>query len=286
MIEQKQLPDSFEAIVRDIYLPLAQIILDKKQDKPLLVSINGAQGTGKSTLTAFLKKILESEHSCSATELSLDDFYYTRNERAQLSEKVHPLLITRGVPGTHDADLIESVLDAMMNRQPCKVPKFNKANDDRCNDVDWFDCKGPVDVILFEGWCNNAPVQNQKELAKPVNDLEANEDAEGIWRHYANEQLKDYHRRFFRHANMCIMLNASDFDHVYHWRSLQEKKLRLSSFLTQQHVMSEQELKRFIQHYERISRHALSYLPDIADIVLPFEKDHSIAGIIQKDISS
>lgn len=282
LIEQMRLPTSFEKTVRDIYLPLAKIIIDKKKQQPLLININGAQGTGKSTLTGFLKKIIESELTCEAAELSLDDFYYTRNERQQLSMQVHPLFITRGVPGTHDTALLENTLDALINRQPCTVTRFDKASDDRYDESGWTYYKDPVDVILFEGWCNGSPVQELDELARPINELEANEDTDGAWRHYANEQLKDYHERVFRHADMSIMLNAMDFERIYEWRSLQEKKLKArASTLSQQHVMSDAALKRFIQHYERISRHSLSHLPQLADIVLPVAEDHSITGIVQ-----
>lgn len=279
LIEQMRLPDSFEQIVHSIYLPLARIIIDNKQQQPLLVSINGAQGTGKSTLTSFLKSIIESELGCKVAELSLDDFYLTRSERRQLSMQEHPLFITRGVPGTHNIDLLENVLDALMNRQPCTVPRFNKAVDDRYDESGWTDYKTPVDVILFEGWCNNSPAQSLQELASPINELEANEDADGSWRHYVNEQLKVYHRRVFSQTDMCIMLNAINFERIYEWRSLQEQKLR-AIVSDQRHVMSDVELKRFIQHYERISRHTLTHLPAIADVVLPIAADHSITGLI------
>lgn len=289
LIEQLSLPHDFETIVHDIYLPLAKIIIDKKQDQPLLVSINGAQGTGKSTLTTFIKHIIESQLSYHVADLSLDDFYSSRSRRQQLGREVHPLFVTRGVPGTHDAELIESVLDALMNRQPCTAPRFDKASDERCAKSEWVVYREPVDVILFEGWCNHSPAQSLDELTDPVNELEACEDAEGIWRHYANEQLINYHERFFRHADISIMLNAVEFDRIYAWRSLQEKKLRQAasastSAAQQQHVMDDKQLKRFIQHYERISRHTLAHLPHSADVVLPIAANHSITDIIQNHV--
>ncbi|MFV9614309.1 MAG: phosphoribulokinase [Gammaproteobacteria bacterium] len=289
LIEQLSLPHDFETVVRDIYLPLAKIIIDKKQDQPLLVSINGAQGTGKSTLTRFLKHIIESQLSCHVAELSLDDFYSSRSRRQQLGREVHPLFVTRGVPGTHDAALIENILDALMNRQPCTAPRFDKASDERCAESEWVVYREPVNVILFEGWCNQSPVQSLDELVNPVNELESSEDAEGIWRHYANEQLINYHERFFSYADISIMLNAVEFERIYAWRSLQEKKLRQAvsastSATQQQHIMDDKQLKRFIQHYERISRHTLAHLPHSADMVLPIAADHSITGIVQNHV--
>ena len=283
MIEQMRLPDSFSAIVEQTYLPLSKIIIEKKSSTPLFVNINGAQGTGKSTLTAFLKTIIETETQSRVAELSIDDFYLTRKERRQLSEDVHPLFITRGVPGTHDIDLIEQVMQALSHGRACSIPRFDKAADDRHHEARWTDCDEVVDFILFEGWCNSSPVQSEEELVEPVNELEAREDAEGAWRRHANQQLKQYHDRIFDHADLSIMLNAGEFERIYEWRSLQEEKLRRSSG-DSEHVMDEAQLKRFIQHYERISRHTLSHLPQRADVVLPIAEDHSITGIIQNNV--
>jgi D-glycerate 3-kinase len=285
LIKQMQLPDSFYETVNNIYLPLSQIILHRKKNQPLLVSINGAQGTGKSTMTTFIKHIIESEMKCHVANLSLDDFYSIRKERKRLAEAVHPLFVTRGVPGTHDVVLIEQVLDKLVNQQPCRSPRFNKTIDDRYDESKWADYNNPVEVILFEGWCNNSPAQSQQMLARPVNELERNEDPQGVWRQYVNEQLIDYQQRLFNRADMCIMLKAPDFECVYEWRSLQEQKLKTdSAYPEQNRVMNETELQRFIQHYERISRHTLSHLPATADVVLPLAADHSIKGIVQNHI--
>jgi D-glycerate 3-kinase len=278
-----RLPESFELIVRDIYLPLAERIIARKHDQPLLISINGAQGTGKSTLTTFLKHIIESEQQYSVAAFSLDDFYLTRSGREQLAKQVHPLLLTRGVPGTHDLGLMVDVIDALMNRHACKAPRFDKAIDDRYPESEWYEYEQPVDIILFEGWCNSSPFQSSQELAEPVNELEAEEDREGVWRDYCNDKLQVYHQQIFDHADMSIMLKAPDFERIYEWRRLQEHKLRASTPSDQQHrIMDDDQLRRFIQHYERISRHTLEHLPEIADIVLPITAEHAITGIEQK----
>ena len=290
LIKQRQLPDSFHEIVSNIYLPLSQIILQRKKDQPLVVSINGAQGTGKSTMTTFLKQIIESEMKCHVADLSLDDFYSVREKRMLLAEKIHPLFATRGVPGTHDVALLEQVLDQLVDQQPCKVPSFNKAIDDRCDESEWTHYNDPVELVLFEGWCNNSPAQSQQALEKPVNALEENEDPQGVWRQHVNEQLIDYQQRIFNRADICIMLKAPDFDCIYEWRSLQEQKLKEqemeagSAYRKQSRVMNASELARFIQHYERISRHTLAHLPKTADIILPVAADHAITGIVQNDM--
>ncbi|MBE9564782.1 MAG: hypothetical protein IMF17_06005 [Proteobacteria bacterium] len=287
LINEMQLPDNFDETVSNIYLPLTHIIADRKKDRPLLVSINGAQGTGKSTMTTFLKHILESESKYKVADLSLDDFYSRRSDRIILADKVHPLFVTRGVPGTHDVALIEQVLGRLLDRQPCSSPRFNKAMDDRCAEPAWQQYSEPVDIILFEGWCNNSPVQTQAALQEPVNALERDEDAQGVWRQYANERLAEYQQRIFNNADFCIMLKVPDFECVTDWRTLQEQKLReknKANKLTR--IMDEAELKRFVQHYERISRHTLATLPAIADVVLPVDRNHKITAIVQNQNSA
>ena len=280
LIRDKVLPADFYRTVVDIYCPLAKMIMDKQQTQPLLVSLNGAQGTGKSTMTSFLKLIIESENKTNVAELSLDDFYLRREERKELAEKIHPLLRTRGVPGTHNVPMLENVLDDLNNRRSCVVPKFDKAVDDQCSKDKWLAIDKPVDIILFEGWCNNSPPQSADELKQAINELEKNEDAGGVWRQFVNDKLIEYRQKVFQYADICIMLKAPDFESVFSWRRLQEKKLRASVFSgAALKLMGDDELKRFIQHFERITRHTIEHLPTAADIVLPVENDHSIRGI-------
>ena len=278
------LPETFVDVIQDIYFPLSELILEKKQNKPILVSINGAQGTGKSTLTAFVKLILESEINIRVAALSLDDFYKTRTERNQLAQDIHPLLKTRSVPGTHDLSMMENTISAMLNKQSCTVPIFNKAIDDRLDQKDWVSYDKDIDIILFEGWCNNSQAQASNELINPINDLEEKEDPQGVWRHYANENLDKYYHQLFKHADIQIMLEAPDFDHVYQWRKVQEQKLKSRNDV-QSKIMNDDELNRFIQHFERITRHALDCLPSATDVLIPIDENHSVQTIIRNNNS-
>ena len=110
-LDDEQLPDSFVEIIANWYRPLANQLTEmrQQQDRPLIVGINGAQGTGKSTLAKFLSLML-TQQPFRVANLSLDDFYLDSNRRDQLARDVHPLLATRGVPGTHDLAMAEQVL--------------------------------------------------------------------------------------------------------------------------------------------------------------------------------
>jgi len=179
--------------------------------------------------------------------LFLDDFYKTRSERNQLAQDMHPLLKTRGVPGTHDLSLMEKTISAILNKRSCVAPIFNKVIDDRHDQSNWVNYDNNIDIILFEGWCNNSQKQASSELIKPINDPEENEDSQGIWRHYANENLDKYYHQLFKLADIKIMLEAPDFNRIYQWRKVQEQKLKaLNTNVVQNKIMNDDELNRFI----------------------------------------
>lgn len=283
-IKKRSLPDDFIQTVQHWYLPVAEQIVRAKNNsqKTFLVSFNGAQGSGKSTITAFLRLILIHQFNLNTVEISIDDFYLTRQDRQQLANDIHPLFTTRGVPGTHDVQLAVDTIKCLQGcsqDKPCAVPQFDKAIDDRKPEAQWPVISEPVDVILFEGWCNHAPVESTQQLELAINDLERNEDAEGIWRRYANQQLAEYHRKLFDQAGLLIHLKVPSFKKVYEWRGLQEKKLAQDNSEKNHAIMNEPQLQRFIQHYERFTRLCLQKLPDSADIVLTLNAQHAIESI-------
>ena len=57
----------------------------------------------------------------------------SKKDRKLLSKKKHSLLMTRGVPGTHDVDLMLNFFKKIKakNFKRLQVPAFNKAIDDR-----------------------------------------------------------------------------------------------------------------------------------------------------------
>ena len=278
-----QLPESFHSIISNVYLPLAKKITNQTTvGGPLFISINGAQGSGKSTLTQFLKLILQQVFNHNVVAFSLDDFYLTRAQRKDLAASVHPLLVTRGVPGTHDLVLMQSVMRDLLAQRACRIPVFDKAIDDRVGTEQWQEQNSAVDIILFEGWCNDSPPQNNSELVEPINQLESSEDSDGTWRRYVNQQLGEYRQSIFKDCHFRIFLKVPGFDQVFQWRLLQEEKLRAQSNHGKAlRIMTESELRRFIQHYERITRHTLANYAKQADIVLSIDARHSIRNIVE-----
>lgn len=263
LIAEHELPADYIDVVEGHWAPLAEHIA---QTRPKVVGINGAQGSGKTTATAFLGTLLAERHQLLARVVSLDDFYLTRAERQELAENDHPLFATRGVPGTHDVPLMEAVIDDFLAGRETRLPLFNKALDDR--DMDRTIGAIPADVILFEGWCIGAVPQPAAALREPVNALEAKEDADGRWRREVNRRLATDYAELFGRIDLLVMLKVQSWDAVRANRLKQEQKLGDGPA-----VMDEAALDRFLMHYERLTRWQLEEMPGRADIVIPIGPD-------------
>lgn len=286
-----RLPADFADTVERWYQPVAEDIaaLRARSSTPLVIGVQGVQGSGKSTLARFLQLILQNEYGLQTVVLSLDDFYLTHRERFELAETVHPLLITRGVPGTHDVHLASEIIDMLRKLRPGQqiaIPRFNKAIDDREPASHWDSVSGPVDIIIFEGWCVGASAQPDEELHLSANALEAEEDKDGVWRKYVNDQLKQDYAKLFSCLDRLGVLSAPSFECVFRWRLLQEQKLKEKWEKEQPNqpckIQTPEQLRRFISHYERISRHCLATLPEKADWLLALDENHRIAQLTKK----
>lgn len=244
-----------------------------------VMGIYGAQGSGKSTLAAYLAARFKAEAGRSALVLSIDDFYLTRAERQNLSNTVHPLLITRGVPGTHDVPLLVHTLERLVDfKEPLSIPRFDKLADDRVP-VDQFDqVTEPVDLVILEGWCIGVTPEPTTKLLAAINGLEAAEDETGAWRTYVNNQLRDQYQSVWARLDFLWALVAPNFEAVYGWRLEQETKMAESRGLA---PMSPSELARFVSHYERLTRHSIESMPERADLCWFLDQSRKVVQIEQ-----
>ncbi len=286
-----RLPQSYADTATRWFLP----ILDKLfrigdyRNKTVVIGINGCQGSGKSTLAALAVDLLKTLYGKSAVAMSIDDFYLTLAQRQALAKSVHPLLLTRGVPGTHDLDLAQSTLSSLIDGVGAvKIPQFNKAFDERAGEESWPSITPPVDFIIIEGWCMGALPQPEKDLIQPVNELEEFEDRSGHWRKYVNHQLETIYADFFQAVDIWLMLKAPSFDCVYQWRLEQEEKLKQSladsvkSGRNDYRVMSPQQIRRFIQYYQRVTEYTLECLPNMAQVVYELDSERGIVGMTDR----
>ena len=258
------------------YLPLSEWIYSvyKKDNKIKIIGLSGGQGSGKSTITGILKFILKRKYGLDLCVFSIDDFYKTKAERIRMSKKVHPLFLTRGVPGTHDIGLINKAIKKLKEKKfkTVLIPKFDKAIDDRCNKNKWQKIKKPPHIVIFEGWCVGAKHQTNTVLKKPLNLIERKYDANLTWRKKVNNQLKNRYKKLFNKIDKLVYLKAPNFDHIFKWRLLQEEKMKLTS--KTKRIMSKSQVKEFIMFYERISRHMMKDFYKISDITIFLDKSH------------
>ena len=252
------------------YRQLAALLLDHWYEQGVqCVGIGGGQGAGKSTLGRLLMQAgeLSGLRTC---VLSLDDFYLPQADRLALARQVHPLLATRGPPGTHDIALCQSVLDALPYAREVAVPVFDKGRDDRSGSRT---VTGYVDVVVLEGWCVGARPSPAEQLAKPVNSLERDRDPDAAWRNHTNHALGMAYAELFRAFDSMVYLQAPDMAAVRRWRLRQEDErppeLRMTAA----------EVDRFVQHYDRVTLAMMRDLPYRADTVVALDQHHKVAKV-------
>lgn len=244
-LNTQQLPESFLAPALTLAKRLTQEHFSSLPTKPI-IAVSGPQGSGKSTLSAFLTCYLKHELGLCAATVSLDDYYLAQSARQALSQDVHPLYLTRGVPGTHDVKRgIRDFLAYKLN-QPVALPQFDKSTDNPTHD------KAPeqLDVLIFEGWCVGVKAQSFERLIEPLNSLERDEDGDGRFRNAVNEQLLGDYKQWFELIDYLIFIELESFDSIVQWRAQQEAQLIEKSG----RGMKPAELQRFMSFFERLTR--------------------------------
>jgi len=265
--------------LKRIYIPISFWIENKYKEKgkTLFLGFSGGQGAGKTTVVKILKIILKKFFKRKIHTSSIDDFYKTLKDRNKMSYTAHPLFKTRGVPGTHDINLIKKFFYFIKrkNFRKTKLPKFDKSIDDRLKKKYWFNVKERPEIVILEGWCVGAQPQPNFLIKKPINILEKYEDQDLIWRKHVNEKLKREYKFFFAMIDYFIFMKIPNFNMVFKWRFLQESKLRKRSY-SKKKVMSYNEIKRFIMFYQRITLQMIKDLSKSASVVMFLKKNHEI----------
>jgi len=267
---------SLPAETRDrVVAPLTDRVVAARADKGCMVMIGlcGAQGSGKTTVASATVEALAAR-GLRAVALSIDDVYLTRGERLALARAIHPLCATRGPPGTHDIALAQATLRALGDGTKTALPAFDKATDDRAPQAVWRVLEGPLDAVILEGWCVGARPEPDERLELPINDLEAREDAEGRWRRWSNDALAERYQSLFAKLDALVLLAAPGFEVVRGWRTEQEQALRLRTGAG----LSDNDVGRFVQHYERLTRWILAEMPARADWTIRLDRERRPQG--------
>ncbi|KAF7792764.1 hypothetical protein EIP86_003862 [Pleurotus ostreatoroseus] len=237
---------------------------------PLFVAVQGPQGSGKTFLTSRLREVLIAKpHSLSVVVLSIDDLYLRHDELVALAE-AHPenkLLHGRGQPGTHDVGLGVQILEALQHinedgagPRSVEIPSFDKSlfggEGDRVERGTLI--KGPVDVVILEGWCVGFYPSTTEEISRrwqlPVTGLGDNffesrgfrqEDVLDV-----NQRLKEYLQwwKFFDTFIQASIkpVDGHPYDYIYTWRLQQEHNMKS---LNGGKGMTDDQVFKFVDRY-------------------------------------
>ena len=275
-----------EKMIKSFLIPISFWIAKKvEKKKPFILGLSGGQGSGKTTISSIISIILSKYFELNVFKISIDDFYKTRKERFLLSKKLHPLLMTRGVPGTHDINFILDFFKKVKDNKfkSLRLPKFNKAIDDRCKKKLWYSIKKRPDVIIFEGWCVGARAEKNNTLKKAINSLEKIDDIKLIWRKFVNQQLKSKYKKLYNQLNCLLYLKVNKFSLLQKWRLKQERKLWLKNKkMSNNKIMSKKEVSRFMQTYQRVTKNMLKGAPKYASIIFNLNSNQQIKSVIYK----
>ena len=259
--------------INQYIVPIIKNINDSKNDKFIIA---GSQGSGKSTLTAVLKLVLEKFYKKKVMLLSIDDYYLSKNKRLKLSKKIHPLLITRGVPGTHNiAALRKDIINFQKKKFPIVAPLFNKLKDDISSKKKIIK---KAEILLLEGWCCGSTPINREYLFNNINHLESTLDKNKLWRQYYNSQLQKDYKKVFSLFDQQIYIQAPSFTYILKWRYAQEKSNALKS--KDEKFMKKTDLRKFIQHYEKLTKWMIKTMPAKADMLIKIDKNQKIKKVV------
>ena len=272
-----------EKMIKSFLIPVSQWISKKSnKKKTLVIGLAGGQGSGKTTISSILSIILKKYFKLNIFIVSIDDFYKTRKDRKMLSKKKHPLLMTRGVPGTHDVNLMLSFFKKIKLKKfkSLEAPKFNKAIDDRYKKSLWYKIKTKPDVVIFEGWCVGARAQSSSQLKKPINSLEKVYDQGAKWRAHVNNQLKTKYKTLFNQLDGLLYLKAKNFNLLREWRLKQERKLWIQTKNKKNlKIMSSGDVINFMQTYQRITQQMFKDALKSSSIIMNLNSNHQIQTI-------
>jgi len=233
---------------------VGRMIAAGPQDRPPLIAVVGAQGSGKTTLARAAAERF------GAAQISIDDVYLTRAEREAMARETHPLFVHRGPPGTHDLALLRDLIDRLSAAGPVDetlIPDFDKRGDDRWPAGRWRRFRGRPSAILIDAWCLGVVAEDEPALAEPVNGLEREQDADGSWRRAVNAFVAGPYADFIAGFDAVLFLQAPGFEVVLDWRCQQEADL-LGVAPDDLPQAERRRLGGFIQYFERITRRMLA----------------------------
>ena len=275
LAEQLKIENLNKQYLSEIVIPLSLYFHNHfpKSEKPYLLCFTGGQGSGKTTLSFFVQKVLTEILNRPSMGFSIDDIYKSQEERKLLAKKIHPLCYVRGVPGTHDINMGLDLIEKLSCAEPntvTRIPSFCKPEDQHYPKDKWPTYIGKPDFIFFDAWCGGARPLPEENWSPPYNKLEMEEDPNGIWSKWSNKELSKDYQTLFSMFDLLLMIKVPSMDFVYESRWIQEQTLAktIRDPALKDKIMTKEEVYRFVMHYERLTHYILEELPSFSDIVL------------------
>lgn len=237
---------------------------------PLIIGISGAQGSGKTTLAQRLQQLWQGL-GVQTDVLSLDDYYLAPDERQTRAQLWQPLFAERGVPGTHDSELLLLQLQQFRRGQPQCWRRYDKALDQTATSSPASSAR----LLIIEGWCLGVQPQADAELLQPLNSLERQSDPQMHWRQKVNQLLASDYQQIWRQLDTLVWLKAPDWQAVCRWRQWQEQPLQAKGL-----AKTPRELDRFMLYFQRLTQHSWLTLPQRADFTLMLDSEHNFVSLI------
>lgn len=243
-------------LLRQFWMPLAQQILQWRQQNPLILGILGGQGTGKSSLAAILAQIL-AELELQVCRLSIDDLYKSYADRLKL-QQFDSRYRWRGPPGTHDVTLGLSVLQQLRqvsSQHPVALPRFDKSLHNGAGDRTAPERVTAADVVIFEGWfVGFRPIDPVLFDHAPAPILT---DSDRAFARDINQALADY-VPLWAELDRLIVLKPIDYRLSLQWRKEAEHMMKASG----KAGMRDAEVEAFVQYFWR-SLHPDLFMPPL-----------------------
>lgn len=244
-------------------------LLTQATHKPLIVGISGPQGSGKSYLvTHLLDHFHTTQPNLKVAGFLIDDFYLPHDKQAEVTANAKNegnwVLQGRGLPGTHDVELLQEVLEKLRAKQPVAVPKYDKSafngEGDRLPQSEWEKFEGAVDLVLLEGWFTGF---RALEPGTFTTAYFTNWPSSLVQKHKyyhlqeVNERLEEFHL-VWDSFDYFVFFDTDSTDNVYAWRQEQEDELiaKKGTGMTKEQVRAfvDRYMPMYVLYYWRLCR--------------------------------
>lgn len=244
----------------------------REPNRPALIGVAGAQGSGKTTALEALTAA-----NPGYAQFSIDDVYFDTAQRAAFAARTHPLFVTRGPPGTHDIALARATIEALIDAAPdaqTPLPRFDKIADRLRPRAEWPVFGGRPDAILVDAWCLGALAP--ASIGSPLNPVEQ-EDSDRVWRRTQDDLLRGAYGDWFARFDAILYLRPPSWEIVRRWRGEQEVTLRKRALTAAEDAW----IDRFIMHYERITRNMMAGAHR-AKTIVQLDEARNVVGVEQR----